>query len=82
MAEVFTLFYFANNKLKKEIDMNKLFDQLVQLLKIKSIVTIIAMIVFAVLSLNKTIGVEHVMTVITMIITFYFTKKEDNSETK
>lgn len=62
--------------------MNKLFDQLVQLLKIKSIVTIIAMIVFAVLSLNKTIGVEHVMTVVTMIITFYFTKKEDNSETK
>lgn len=52
--------------------------QLVELLKIKSIVTIIAMIVFAKLSLSGTIKVDNVMLILNTIIIFYFNKKNND----
>ena len=46
------------------------------LLKVKSIMTIGVLIVFMVLSLNGKIDESIISSVITAIITYYFTKKE------
>jgi uncharacterized protein (DUF486 family) len=42
------------------------------LIKIKSLVTIAVIAVFAVLSLNGTIDAENVMNVVLMVVAFYF----------
>ena len=53
--------------------MNK---QLVELLKVKSLMTIIVMIVFAYLSLTSKVSSELTSSVITAVITYYFTKEK------
>ena len=50
---------------------------IINLLKIKSIMTIAVMIVFVILSLTDRLDTALIASVITAIITFYFTKKED-----
>lgn len=47
-------------------------DALIKLLKVKSIVTLILAIVFAILSLKQIISGEQFLTIFTVIISFYF----------
>ena len=64
-------------------------NKLVKLLDVKSIVTLILTIVFAVLSLTGKITAEQFLTAYTVIISFYFgvqfqknAEKKDKEETK
>lgn len=50
---------------------------LLELLKVKSLITLIVFIVFAILSLNGTLDQAMVMTVITAVATYYFTKQKE-----
>lgn len=47
-------------------------NKIIKLLEVKSIVTLILTVVFAVLSLTGQISPEQFLTVFTMIISFYF----------
>lgn len=49
----------------------------VKLLKVKSLMTISIMIVFVVLALSGKMSDELVASVITAVITYYFTKKDE-----
>lgn len=44
------------------------------LLKIKSIITIVILFVFVYCVINKVISAENIMVIISMVITFYFAK--------
>lgn len=56
-------------------------NALIRLLKVKSIMTIAIMIVFVILALTGKMSDELVASVITAVITYYFTKRdEDRSE--
>ena len=63
--------------------MNRLVDNLANLVKVKTIVTLIVAAVFAVLSLNGTISPDNVMIIISMVVSFYFgtqhEKKQENA---
>ena len=50
---------------------------LTKLLKVKSIMTIAIMIVFVILALTSRMSDELVASVITAVITYYFTKKDE-----
>lgn len=56
--------------------MKELTKQLIELLKVKSLMTIIVMGVFAYLSLTNQVSSELTSSVITAVITYYFTRKE------
>lgn len=51
-------------------------NALINLLKVKSLMTIAVMIVFVVLALSGKIDESLTASVITAIVTYYFTKKE------
>ena len=57
---------------------------IINLLKVKSLMTICVMVVFTVLSLKHEIPNELIASVITAVTTYYFTKKENdkNDESK
>ena len=52
--------------------MKKLKENLANLLKVKTIVTMVVTVVFAVLSLRGTISADNVMISISMVVSFYF----------
>ena len=52
--------------------MEKLKQNLAALLKVKTIVTLVVIGVFAVLSLRGTISADNAMIVISMVVSFYF----------
>ena len=52
--------------------MKKFKENLANLVKVKSIVTIIVMVVFAALALRRDIAAENVMTIVAAVIAFYF----------
>ena len=52
--------------------MNQFLCNLANLVKVKTIVTLIVAMVFAVLSLNGTISPDNVMIIISMVVSFYF----------
>lgn len=52
--------------------MNDILKNLANLIKVKTIVTLVVAAVFAVLSLNGTISADNVMIVISMVVSFYF----------
>ena len=52
-------------------------NAIVNLLKVKSLMTISVMAVFVVLSLTDRLDPALTASVITAVITYYFTKKED-----
>ena len=52
--------------------MNRFVENLANLVKVKTIVTLIVAAVFAVLSLNGTISPDNVMIIISMVVSFYF----------
>lgn len=52
--------------------MKKVIENLANLVKVKTIVTVSAMIVFIVLSLKGTISADNAMIIISMVVSFYF----------
>ena len=46
--------------------------QFAKLLKVKTLVTFVVMVVFAVLSLRKDIHPDNAMLIISMVVSFYF----------
>ena len=55
-------------------------QNLANLLKVKTLVTVAVMAVFTVLSLRGTISADNTMIVISMVVSFYFgTQHEKNS---
>ncbi|MBR5544901.1 MAG: hypothetical protein IKU66_05445 [Clostridia bacterium] len=45
---------------------------LANLIKVKTIVTLVVMLIFAVLSLRGDIDAENVMIIVSMVVSFYF----------
>ena len=52
--------------------MKKLIENLANLIKVKTVVTLVVTAVFAVLSLRGTISPDNVMIIISMVVSFYF----------
>ena len=52
--------------------MKKLLENIANLVKVKTIVTLVVSAVFAVLALRGTISPDNVMIIISMVVSFYF----------
>ena len=52
--------------------MKKLMDNLANLVKVKTVVTLVVTAVFAVLALRGVISADNVMIIISMVVSFYF----------
>ncbi len=52
--------------------MKQLYESLAGILKVKTMVTLIVMLVFAVLSLRGSIPSDNAMVIISMVVSFYF----------
>ncbi len=52
--------------------MKKLLENMANLIKVKTIVTMVVTAVFAVLALRGTISPDNVMIIISMVVSFYF----------
>ena len=52
--------------------MELLIKNIANLFKVKTIVTMIVVVVFAVLALRGTISADNVMIIISMVVSFYF----------
>lgn len=55
-------------------------DAFTNLLKVKSLMTIAVMVVFVILSLQEKLEPTLTASVISAIITYYFSKKDDDKE--
>ena len=52
--------------------MNQILENLANLIKVKTIVTLVVSGVFAVLALRGTLSPDNVMIIISMVVSFYF----------
>ena len=52
--------------------MKKILENLANLIKVKTIVTMVVTAVFAVLALRGTLSPDNVMIIISMVVSFYF----------
>ena len=52
--------------------MKRIVENIANLIKVKTIVTLVVSAVFAVLALQGTISPDHVMIIISMVVSFYF----------
>ncbi len=52
--------------------MKLLKENLAKLIKVKTVITLVVIAVFAVLALKGDISSDHVMVIISMVISFYF----------
>ena len=60
--------------------MNQFWKNLANLIKVKTIVTLVVSVVFAVLALRGTLSPDNVMIIISMVVSFYFgTQHEKNT---
>ena len=50
----------------------EIIKNIASLIKVKTIVTLVVCIVFAVLALNGTINPDNVMIIVSMVVSFYF----------
>lgn len=55
-------------------------EELKKLIDLKSIITIILVLVFSFLTIVGRIGADQFLPILTMIITFYFAKKDSSAE--
>lgn len=67
--------------------MKKLLERLAKLIDVKSIVTLLLTVVFAILAMKSVISGEQFITIFTVIISFYFgtqagKKGSENDESK
>ena len=60
--------------------MEQVMKNLANLLKVKTIVTLLVMTVFCVLSLTGKIGTEQVMVILSMVISFYFGTQHEKKD--
>lgn len=60
--------------------MNEILKNLAALIKVKTIVTLMVVAVFAVLSLQGRISADNVMIVISMVVSFYFGTQHEKQE--
>lgn len=60
--------------------MEKFIQNLAALLKVKTIVTLVVIAVFAVLALNGSIEPDNVMIIISMVVSFYFGTQHEKKE--
>ena len=61
--------------------MKQLLEALTALLKVKTIVTLVIIVVLAALSLNGSVEPDKFLTIVTMVVAFYFgTQNEKKSE--
>ena len=52
--------------------MKKIIGNIANLIKVKTLITIVVTVVFAVLALRGTISPDNVMIIISMVVSFYF----------
>lgn len=52
--------------------MNDFWKNLAALIKVKTIVTLVVIVVFAVMALTGKLQADTVMTIVTMVVAFYF----------
>lgn len=52
--------------------MKRIVENIANLIKVKTIVTLVVSVVFAVLALQGTISPDNVMIIISMVVSFYF----------
>lgn len=60
--------------------MEKIKENLAALLKVKSLVTAVVMVVFAVLAFRGTISADNAMIIISMVVSFYFGTQTERKE--
>lgn len=59
--------------------MKKLLENLANMVKVKTVVTLVVILVFGILALRGAINTEQVMYIVTTVIAFYFgTQHEQN----
>lgn len=61
--------------------MKKFLENAAALLKVKTIVTLVVIGVFAVLALRGTISADNAMIIISMVVSFYFGTQHEKKET-
>lgn len=61
--------------------MTNILKNLANLVKVKTVVTFVVVAVFAVLALNGAIDPDNVMTVVSMVIAFYFGTQHEKIST-
>lgn len=52
--------------------MNKIVENIAALIKVKTIVTLVVIVIFSILALRKDIEADNVMTIVSMVVAFYF----------
>ena len=62
--------------------MEKFLTNLANLIKVKTIVTLVVCAVFAVLALRGTISADNVMIIISMVVSFYFGTQHEKTDTR
>lgn len=62
--------------------MKELLKNIANLFKVKTIVTLVVMAVFAVLTLNGRISADNAMIVISMVVSFYFGTQHEKTSVK
>lgn len=67
-------------RLKGELFTEELWKNLAALVKVKTIVTLVVIGVFAVLALTDKLPADTVMTVVTMVVAFYFGTQNGRQE--
>lgn len=60
--------------------MEKLKNNLANLIKVKTIVTLVVIAVFSVLALKGTISPDNVMLIVTSVISFYFGTQHEKKD--
>ena len=60
--------------------MEELWKNLAALIKVKTIVTLVVIVVFAVLSVTGRLPSDTVMTIVTMVVAFYFGTQNGRKE--
>lgn len=61
--------------------MKEILKNMANLIKVKTIVTLVVVAVFAVLALKGTISADNVMIIISMVVSFYFGTQHEKSGT-
>jgi len=60
----------------------KFINALINLIKVKSIITLLTFSAFFILSLKDKIGIDNYMLILGMISTYFFNRKDSNGEDK
>lgn len=62
--------------------MNVMLERLADLIKVKTIVTMVVIVIFAVLALRGDITADNVMVIVTSVVSFYFGTQHEKATAK